>query len=361
MSDNRKNPADDANPVNREMFEKWLPVFQDGVQAQKEAQSDDYNSLSRSEQIKIRRRIREGDDAFAFMCERIMIIAKKIIQTEVDRPRTFHVLIEYEDLEAAAIEGIRAALLKLDLDKMKNSNLNLILQYVTTKVSREALKMEAGVGISPSKLRLYKKIAAVRSSLKARIGHEPSDEEVLDYFHSGKADYKTMNGKSASKKQPFKTNATIRLKDIQDQRELDSVRPFMNPVTDEKEIDASLKAPESSFSMNMEENAAAEDFWTGYMTWIGISEQDMSTIVSELELYALPADWKPTMDKHASEQMARDFLHLIQNRKGRIQEYANDYTETHGEGFWSVFSEQLTSDFKPKTTTLTMKLLKLNK
>ena len=362
MSDSPKQP------VSRELFEKWLPIFKAGEEAKKKLSEDESKpeneQLNREEKAHLRKQVSDGENAFVILYNRIMKVADKIIQTELDRPRAFHVLIEREDLEAAAYEGIYAALLKLDIEKMKKSNLNLIMQYVSTKVSREALRMEASVGMSPSKLRLYKKIAAVRRSLKDQIGRDPTDEEVLDYFHSGKADYKTMNGKTDSNLKPYKVNTTIKLKDIQGQRELDNGHPFHSPVTDEREIDASISVDNNDFT-ELEDNKAAEKmFWVDYMNYIGINEQEQSIIADELKLYELPRAQVNTTgyDDSQCKQLARDFLKLIQHRKGRIQQFAIMYTSKHGDGFWRVFAEDLRADaypkFEPKNNSLVMKLLK---
>lgn len=360
MSDNPKQP------VSRELFEKWLPIFQDGIKAKKEL-SKKGDDIDRMEKSELRRRITEGEKAFSILYEKIMMVTDKIIQQELDKPRSFHVIIERDDLEAAAYEGIYAALIKLDINKMKKSNLNLIMQYVSTKVSREALRMEASVGMSPSKLRLYKKIAAVRSMLRTKLDREPTDEEVLDYFHSGQADFKSMNGKVDSNSKPYKANTTIKLKDIQEQGELDKGHPFHQPVTDEKEIDASISVENDDFTATVDANAAARKFWTEYMDYVGIDRKTQLILADELKLFEIRRTANPNPDGIADndcKQLARDFLRLIQNRKGRIKEFSEKFTEKNGEGFWRVFIENLTADrspkFIPSNTTLHMRLLHPN-
>lgn len=365
--------ADDKNdkpelPVNREMLEKWLPVFQQG-EAAKERLSHDgedgHGRLTEKERVELRRQQHDGEKAFAYLSDRIMVVASAIVRKELDRPRSFHVLIEEADLNAAAYEGIYVGLKKLDLDKMKKSNLNLIMQYVTMKVSREALKMEASFGISPSKLRLFKKIAAVRRSMREQLGYDPSDEEVLEYFHSGKADYRSMNGRAGSNHVRYKSNASMRLKDIQDQRRLDQGHPFHTPVTDEKSIDSSVHVSDTEFQDMLEQQDETQAFWTAYMDYMRIPAVQQAAIALELKLYDM--DGMPGMkklalqtDEKTARQLTRDFIRLIQHERGRIRDFSKAYMDEYGDGFWHVFAEDIGDGFAYNDNHLTLRTLEIH-
>lgn len=363
-----KNKSTQEPPVNKELFEKWLPIFKDGVAAKERLShdgEDGYAKLTRHEKAELRHKQYEGEKAFAYLYERIMVVASVVVKKELEKPRAFHVIIEESDLNAAAYEGIYAGLMKLDLDKMKKSSMNLIMQYVTMKVSREALRMEASVGISPSKLRLFKKIAAVRRSMREQLGYDPTDEEVLEYFHSGKADYKTMNGKAGSNQVRFKSNAAIRLKDIQDQRKLDDGHPFHTPITDEKTIDASISIEDNDFQNAIEAQDSAQRFWNAYMDYIGIPVIQQAAIISELKLYDISGMTElrklaAKTDEKTSKQITRDFIKLVQNEAGCIQDFSKHYMDEYGEGFWHIFAEDIGDGFKYKTNKLHLKTLIIN-
>lgn len=363
-----KNKSTQEPPVNKELFEKWLPIFKDGVAAKERLShdgEDGYAKLTRQDKAELRRKQYEGEKAFAYLYERIMVVASVVVKKELEKPRAFHVIIEESDLNAAAYEGIYAGLMKLDLDKMKKSSMNLIMQYVTMKVSREALRMEASVGISPSKLRLFKKIAAVRRSMREQLGYDPTDEEVLEYFHSGKADYKTMNGKAGSNQVRFKSNAAIRLKDIQDQRKLDDGHPFHTPITDEKTIDASISIEDNDFQNAIEAQDSAQRFWNAYMDYIGIPVIQQAAIISELKLYDISGMTElrklaAKTDEKTSKQITRDFIKLVQNEAGCIQDFSKHYMDEYGEGFWHIFAEDIGDGFKYKTNKLHLKTLIIN-
>ena len=366
MADNKNDKPE--LPVNRDMFEKWLPVFQQG-EAAKERLSHDgqegYDSLTSAERTELRRQQHEGEKAFIYLCDRIMVVASTIVQKELDKPRSFHVLIEDADLTAAAYEGIYTGLKKLDLNKMKKSSLNLIMQYVTMKVSREALRMEASFGISPSKLRLFKKIAAVRRSMREQLGYDPSDEEVLEYFHSGKADYKSMNGKAGSNQVRYKSNASIRLKDIQDQHKLDQGHPFHIPVTDEKNIDSSIHVSDTDFQDKMEQQDETQGFWTAYMDYMGIPAKQQAAIVSELKLYDMDgmSEFRKLAlktDERTAKQLTRDFIRLIQHERGGIRDFSKAYMDEYGDGFWHVFAEDIVDGFEYNDNHLTLRTLEIH-
>lgn len=389
-------------PVKRELFEKWLPIFQKGEEAKKRLaeyavyegnnaslNSDDNNTcisqqehnlsnnivendksnvgnnnndkieLSRAEKIELNHAVTEGEKAFEIMLKPIMKVCKKIIKKEVDKPRSFQVIIDSESLKNAAQEGVLIALRKLDLSKMKNSNINLIMQYVTAKVSREALKQESSVGISPSKLRLYKKIAAVRDVIRKKNGVEPSDEEVLEYFKSGQADFHSMNGRVGSNFQPFKENQKIKLKDIIEQHNIDKGHPFKFPVTDTAEIDSEIRIENNELDNKITQQDEAEQFWRAYMDYIGVSLKDQNVIARDLRLFELPAaEIRKIPSAEFDDRMCNDFMKLIQNRKGKIREFSQEYLVNHGDGFWHVFAEnEITSN---NSKYLNLKYLKLS-
>lgn len=388
-------------PVKRELFEKWLPIFQKGEEAKKRLaeyaayegnnaslNSDDNNictsrsehnssndtvendknnagnsndkiELSRAEKIELNHAVTEGEKAFEIMLKPIMKVCKKIIKKEVDKPRSFQVIIDSESLKNAAQEGVLIALRKLDLSKMKNSNINLIMQYVTAKVSREALKQESSVGISPSKLRLYKKIAAVRDVIRKKNGIEPSDEEVLEYFKSGQADFHSMNGRVGSNFQPFKENQKIKLKDIIEQHNIDKGHPFKFPVTDTAEIDSEIRIENNELDNKITQQDEAEQFWRAYMDYIGVSLKDQNVIARDLRLFELPAaEIRKIPSAEFDDRMCNDFMKLIQNRKGKIREFSQEYLVNHGDGFWHVFAEnEITSN---NSKYLNLKYLKLS-
>lgn len=389
-------------PVKRELFEKWLPIFQKGEEAKKRLaeyaayegnnaslNSDDNNictsrsehnssndtvendknnagnsndkiELSRAEKIELNHAVTEGEKAFEIMLKPIMKVCKKIIKKEVDKPRSFQVIIDSESLKNAAQEGVLIALRKLDLSKMKNSNINLIIQYVTAKVSREALKQESSVGIiSPSKLRLYKKIAAVRDVIRKKNGVEPSDEEVLEYFKSGQADFHSMNGRVGSNFQPFKENQKIKLKDIIEQHNIDKGHPFKFPVTDTAEIDSEIRIENNELDNKITQQDEAEQFWRAYMDYIGVSLKDQNVIARDLRLFELPAaEIRKIPSAEFDDRMCNDFMKLIQNRKGKIREFSQEYLVNHGDGFWHVFAEnEITSN---NSKYLNLKYLKLS-
>lgn len=336
----RKRSTRKKLPVDRSLYEKWLPVFQDGLLAAKEEAQPDFDSRPRSERIAVRKRIYEGEKAFTRIYDKVIILADRIIRREKNKPRSFHTIIEYEDLESAAYEGVYDALCKMDMKKM-GSPTNYVLQWVDTKVTREALKMEASTGLSPSKLRLYKKIAAVRRSIRTSTGEDPSDEEVLEYFHSGQADFRSVNGRVGSNRSNFKSNSKIKLKDIVAQGKWDHGYNLHTPVTETYRIDEEIYHSGIMDEADTESEETSEQFWRGYMTFIGIDGKSQDIIADELQLFPI----RPTdTDDKTRRAMGKDFIRLIQNRRGRIGEYSRAYIRKNGDGFWRAFSEDLTAE-----------------
>ena len=340
-------------PVKRSLYEQWLPVFKKGIDAK--SRLDD-GSLSRPDLVMLRKAAADGDIAFQRISEKVMIVAAPIINREMSKPRAFHVIIEREDLESAALEGIYSALMNMDMDRMKSPT-NYVLQWIDTKVTRTALKMESSTGLSPSKLRIYKKIAAVRKTIRENKGSEPSDEEVLDYFHSGQADYKSMNGRVNKAKGVYKSNSSIRMKDIKEQKEWDDGYNLHTPITDQFEIDSEL-FHEDDMLENEDAFRSSVMFWTAYMDYMGISEEQQDIIAEGLNLF--PVRPVPVPDSMV-RSVSRDFIKLIQHPSGNIQSFSVEYTKMHGDGFWRAFVEMLTvSDDSSSRRRLHLSTLVIN-
>lgn len=342
-------------PVDRSLYERWLPDFKDGIIASKEEADPGFGDRPRRERVEVKRRVSAGENAFMQIYDRVIILADHIIRREMSKPRSFHTIIEHDDLESAAYEGVYDALCKMDMDKMRSPT-NYVLQWVDTKVTRAALKMEASTGLSPSKLRLYKKIAAVRRAMKADTGRDPSDEEVLDYFHSGRADFRSVNGRVGSNRSNFKSNSRIRLNDIVEQGKWDQGYNLHTPVTDTYRIDAEVHHDDGPAHEEAESGETSERFWRGYMDFIGIAPGDQDVIIDELQLFPIePTD----SDEKTRRTMGRDFIHLIQHPRGRIAEYSRSFSRPHGDGFWRAFSEDMTAQDPAATGRRRRKTLKL--
>ena len=121
----------------------------------------------------------------------------------------------------AGVEGLTKGLRKFDVQKLKSSSTNYILLWVTSYAQKELLRVEAPLGVAPSRFQEHKKIAAVRKRLTESLGRAVTNEELLEHFHSGAADRKGLSGPKSRAAKPSAANRRITLELLQEQQEIE--------------------------------------------------------------------------------------------------------------------------------------------
>jgi len=113
-----------------------------------------------------------------------------------------------------AIRGLR----HFDVELMDKSATNYLFMWITTYAKKELNAIEAApFGIPPARFNIYKKISAVRKRMSENLGRYATNEEVLDYFHSGRADMKSNTGRKVNAGKPSKANQNMTLQQVQEQ------------------------------------------------------------------------------------------------------------------------------------------------
>lgn len=117
----------------------------------------------------------------------------------------------------AGIGGMKRGLRRFEVDKMNASSTNYLFQWIVTYAKKELVALESPFGIPPSRFQRYKKISAVRKRLSDALERYATNDEVYDYFQSGQADMRSMNGRVANKGKPSQANLDISLELIEEQ------------------------------------------------------------------------------------------------------------------------------------------------
>lgn len=111
----------------------------------------------------------------------------------------------------AGFLGMCKGIRKYNAVKDTGKSIHYIMRWFNVYAGRELSRNEASeLGINYTHYEKLKKIAAVRIKLANDLQRNPRNSEVLDYFHSGKADMKKGNTVS-------KSNLAITLEDIIEQ------------------------------------------------------------------------------------------------------------------------------------------------
>lgn len=123
----------------------------------------------------------------------------------------------FDVLYYAGINGMIKGLRHFDVEKMNKSSTNYLFQWIVTYAKKELTAIEAPFGVAPSRFQRYKKISAVRKKLSESLGRYATNEEVLEFFLSGKADIKTMSGRLDKGDKPYLVNQNMTLELVAEQ------------------------------------------------------------------------------------------------------------------------------------------------
>lgn len=344
--------------IDLSLYEENLPVFQEGIHAREVLESGDADGLSRAERSALRARVHAGEDAFMRIYQATEWVSRRLVREEMARPRSFHVVLDEDELMQAAMEGVYRMCVRADVTRMKSA-VNYLMSWIKTSVERAACKEEASYGMTSSQVRLNRKIAAVRARMRRENGVEPTDEEVYEFFQSGKADIRTKYGRKQSpdnKVKQSKENRRITLRQIQAQHEVDAGTPMKFAVSDEATVERDtsrirMQAVVDERDPLGDNGQSIHAYWTEYMDTHGIDPMQMDTIAESLDLY--PVNHDDTSESDGKEkpqsrrstkkwlnnaiELGKEFTLYMQTREGNIAQWTRQWTQEHGDGDWLPF------------------------
>lgn len=197
----------------------YVPIFQEADRAMERLLESDLeiHEKNRLETVARMRSIsiaRIADLCAPLITSEVSNIVKSSRISISNDPTIFDVVYQ------AGIGGMIRGLRKYNIEKINISSTNYLMQWVTTYAKKEMLSIETPEGIAPSRYQKLKKIAAVRSKISSEKGREATNQEVLEFFHSGNADIENKNGRVGSSEVPYASNKKIDLSIIEEQEAL---------------------------------------------------------------------------------------------------------------------------------------------
>lgn len=154
-----------------------------------------------------------------------------------------------DSLYYAGIQGLKKGIGNFDEEKMGNPNsLNYLIMWFGSYARRELMALEAPMGVSPSRYEKFRKIKAVRKKLASEIDRNPTDEELLIYFHNGGADRKNLKGRKRDSNKAISSNKKITLDLIKEERDFESNRYEITAEDSDIERAAEIKSSYNSSS-----------------------------------------------------------------------------------------------------------------
>jgi len=217
MATQKQAVKDQGDRLTVESLRYYVPIFQDA--------DDSYESLITKllDLPELKAKIEAAFALREFALDKLLKLAEPLIAKELNsilskshlRGTDESILNQlYYAGRAGAVKGLR----HFDVDKLDASATNYLLQWFTAYAKKELLTIEAApFGIPPSRFHTYKKISAVRKKLTELNGKYAVNQEVLDFFHSGAADVKSMNGRLGSSEKRYSSNQKITLELVEEQ------------------------------------------------------------------------------------------------------------------------------------------------
>lgn len=263
--------------------------------------------------------------------ERASYLAQPLIIKEMNKILQGSPLKDQEDvrnvLYMAGVEGMRRGIEKFNGEK-STSGLNYIFQWVNAHMKRELMKIEAPPGIPVSRYEKYRKISAVRKRLAETLEREPTDEELIDFFHSGRADQRGFKGRKEHAGQPSKANKDITMEDL---REQIKVEEYLREV---------LYDPVANYSFDhlftTNDPVIFEETLLGaFSQSFDFTLEAKAVLMSELQRssdHSIPENTVQVMEKSLYNNLAKLWVDLLQDPKGLFSVFLNksfqdDYPE----------------------------------
>lgn len=206
----------------------------------------------------------------------------------------------FDILYYAGINGMIKGLRHFDVEKMNKSSTNYLFQWIVTYAKKELAVIEAPFGIAPSRFQKYKKISAVRKKLSEEIGRYATNEEVLEFFVTGRADIKTMSGRLDKGDKPYAANRNMTLEMVEEQEHFEqnlSYVGLMDPLEDYNSEATMSKSDNSPFSHTI--------FGT-FLSAYNFTEKAKAVLVSDLKY----DDVDEALIKIASEMTSTEYKNL---------------------------------------------------
>ena len=238
--------ADDYR-LTVESLRFYVPAFHQGEKAERIlVESGDTLPPQERNRLEVQARLKTLAVAkIESMCKPLIVREiNKLINGSHLRGNDYLFNILYETgVKVGMIKGLR----HFDVNKIQAGATNYLFQWIVTYARKELATHEATFGIAPSRFQKLKKVSAVRKKITEQLGRYATNQEVLDYFHSGKADIKTMAGRLNAPNKGYASNKAITMDLVQEQEKFEKTMAYvqlLDPLEDyQRQLDQAVHPP----------------------------------------------------------------------------------------------------------------------
>lgn len=205
--------------VTIEALRLYVPLFQQGEAAEKALAETNPQGARKAELL-------SAASLKKLAYDEMVELTYPLMRSEIQKAiRNSHLKREEDELfhtvYYAGLGGMERGLRKFNVDKLEESATNYLFQWIMVYAKKELLTLEAPMGVPPSRFQKHKKIAAVRKKLSEILDRPATNDEILEYFHTGKADFKNYNGPKIKAVGVSQANQKITMDLIVEQEEIE--------------------------------------------------------------------------------------------------------------------------------------------
>lgn len=236
----------------------------------------------------------------------------------------------FDILYYAGINGMIKGLRHFDVDKLNKSSTNYLFQWIVTYAKKELNVLEAPFGIAPSRFQRYKKISAVRKKLTENLGRYATNEEVLEYFVSGQADLKTMNGKLEKNDKPYAVNKNMTIGIIEEQENFEQNLNNVNLLDPLEDYSADIKLSEKSDPIFEETLIGA------FVSSYNFTDVAVAVLVSDLKITDVSDSVKDSLiniDDSEYKKISSGWKDILRDVNGPFYSFLKDYGQSDSDRF----------------------------
>lgn len=267
------------NRVTVEALRLYVPLFQRAEAA--EAQLEDPKDASLSDLAERARVLSLGTGlkklAYDELTELTYPLMRREIQTVI---RSSHLKREEDEIFPviyyAGLGGMERGLRKFEVEKIEESATNYLFQWIMVYAKKELLRLEAPMGVPPTRFQKHKKIAAVRKRLSDVLDRPATNDEILEYFHTGRAEFKSYNGPKIKAQGVSEANRKITMELIEEQEDIEKNLSFAQlPDSDDYRSERLLSTSDESLF--------AESLMGTFLAGMSFTPEAVAVLKSELQ------------------------------------------------------------------------------
>lgn len=214
--------------VTVEALRLYVPLFQSGETADARLKEPKDKSLG---DLAERARLLSEQGLTKLAYDELTELTYPLMRREIQSViRNSHLKREEDEIFSviyyAGLGGMERGLRKFDVKKIEESATNYLFQWIMVYAKKELLRLEAPMGVPPTRFQKHKKIAAVRKKLSELLERPATNTEILEYFHTGRAEFKSYNGPKIKAAGVSEANRKITMELIEEQEELEKNLSF---------------------------------------------------------------------------------------------------------------------------------------